>query len=116
MYQLLKTDDYISTNIISQNLDKDASISGRARLQARIKEVCTGHLRWCFRDSVFLARQSWPAPSKTESDTDEPDDKPRAKFFVGSLEMLKLFEFSRVFEGEGKLVKGCLDMGTTFMA
>lgn len=38
------------------------------------------------------------------------DDKPSAKFFVGSLQMLKQFEFSRVFEGEAKLVKGCLQV------
>lgn len=112
MYQLLKKDDYISTHPICQNRDKDASSFEKAELQARIKEACIGHLRWCFEESVFLARQSWPASPKTESDNNKLDEKPSAQFFVGSLQMLKLSEFSRVFEGEGKLVKACLQMGT----
>lgn len=109
MYQLLKTNDYIST---SQDQGENTSTFKKAELLARIKEACTGHLRWCFEEKVFLARQSWPALLGRGSNTNEPDNKPSAKFFVGSLQMLKLFEFSRVFEEEAKLVKECLQMGT----
>lgn len=112
MYQLLKTDDFVSTHLTSQNQDKGSLAFEKAKLQARIKEACTGHLRWSFEETVFLASQSWPASSRTESDTSELDDKPIAKFFVGSLQMLKLFEFSRVFEGEAILIRKCLQMGT----
>ena len=113
MYQLLRTDNFVSvsTHRVHQNGDRDTSTYGKAELQAQIKAACTGHLRWCFEESVFLARQSWPASPRIGSDVNEKDDKPSAKFFVGSLQMLKLFEFSRVFEGEAKLVKECLQAG-----
>lgn len=114
MYQLLKTDDFVSvsTHCVYQNGDGDTSTYGKAHVQAQIKAACTGHLRWCFEESVFLARQSWPASPSIGSDVNEKDDKPSAKFFTGSLQMLKLFEFSRVFEGEAKLVKQCLQVGS----
>ena len=111
MYQLLKKDEYVSPYVISQTRDDDASIFNE--LQGQIKEACAGHLRWCFDQNVFLARQSWPAPPIKGSDTSESDYKPSGKFFVGSLQMLKLFEFSRVFTEETKLVKEFLRMGTT---
>ena len=111
MHQLVKKDKYISPFLKSQTRDDDASIFNE--LQRQIKEACAGHLRWCFNPNIFLARQSWPAPPTTVSDTSESDYKPSAKFFHGSLQMLKLFEFSRVFTEETKLVKECLQMGTT---
>ena len=37
--------------------------------------------------------------------TSEPDVKPNGEFSVGSSQMLKLFEISKVFEGEAKLLK-----------
>ena len=112
MYQLVKKDEYVSPYVKSQTRDDDdASIFNE--LQGQIKEACAGHLRWCFDQNVFLARQSWPAPPITASDTSESDYKPSAKFFIGSLQILKLFEFSRVFTEETKLVKECLQMGTT---
>ena len=110
MYQLVKKDEYVSPYVKSQTRDDDASIFNE--LQGRIKEACAGHLRWCFDQNIFLASQSWPAPPITGSDTSESDYKPSAKFFLGSLQMLKLFEFSRVFTEETKLVKECLQMGT----
>lgn len=103
----------MSTLFISQIPDPDFSKDKKVELQARIKKTCAGHLRWCFDETVFLAHQSWPASPVTGSDTSKPDDKLSTKFFVGSLQMLKLFEFSRVFGGEVKLVKKCLQIGTT---
>lgn len=113
MYQLLKTDDFVSvsTNRLYANGDGDTSTYGKAELQAQIEAACTGHLRWCFEESVFLARQSWPAPPRTGSDVNEEDDKPSAGFFIGSLQMLKLFEFSKVFSLESNFVKECLQVG-----
>ena len=110
MYQVVKKDEYVSPYVKSQTRGADTSVFNV--LQGQIKEACAGHLRWCFDQNVFLARQSWPAPPITGSNTSEPDHKPSAKFFVGSLQMLKLFEFSRVFPEETKLMKECLKMGT----
>lgn len=114
MYQLLKTDDvvFVSTNRVCENGDRDTSTHRRSELQSLIKATCTGHLRWCFEESVFLACQSWPTSPRTESDIKEEDDKRSAGFLIGSLQMLKLFEFSKVFEGEAKLVNECLQVGT----
>lgn len=103
----------MSTRFISQIRDPDFLEFKKSELQARIKEACAGHLQWCFDETVFLAHQSWPASPMTGSDTSKSNDKPSTKFFVGSLQMLKLFEFSRVFGGEVKLVKKCLQIGTT---
>ena len=111
MYQVVKKDEYVSPYVKSQTRDDDASIFNE--LQGQIKEACVGHLRWCFDQNIFLARQSWPAPPITGSGSRESDYKASGKFFVGSLQMLKLFEFSRVFTEETKLVKECLQMGTT---
>ena len=110
MYQLVKKDEYVSPYVKTQTWDDDASVFNE--LQAQIKEACAGHLRWCFDQNVFLTRQSWPASPITGSDTSEADYNPSAKFFIGSLQMLKLFEFSRVFTEETKLVKECLQIGT----
>ena len=110
MHQLVKKGEYVSQYVKSRTGDDDASMFNK--LQGQIKEACAGHLRWCFNQNVFLARQSWPAPPVTGSDTSESDDRPSAKFFLGGLQMLKLFEFSKVFTEETKLVKECLQMGT----
>ena len=107
----MNKDEYVSPYVKSQTRDADNSIFNN--LQGQMKEACAGHLRWCFDKNVFLARQSWPASPMIGSNTSEPDYKPSAKFFVGSLQMLKLFEFARVFTEEAKLVKECLQMGTT---
>lgn len=112
MYQLLKTDNYVSPYLVSQNQDKHTSTFKKAELQARIKEACTGHLQWSFEEGVFLASQSWPASSKMESSTKQPDDRPSSRVFVGSIQMLKLFEFSRVFQGESDLIKDYVQKGT----
>ena len=71
MHQLVKKDKYISPFLKSQTRDDDASIFNE--LQRQIKEACAGHLRWCFNPNIFLARQSWPAPPTTVSDTSESD-------------------------------------------
>ena len=110
MHQLVKKDEYVSPFDKSQTPDEEVLFSNE--LQTQIKKACAGHLRWCFDKSVFLACQSWPASPMIGSNTNEPDFKPSARFFVGSLQMLKLFEFSRVFTEETKLIKECLQMGT----
>ena len=69
-----------------------------------------GHLRWCF-EKAFLTSQSWPSPSKLDGKEVTVDNKSREEAFVGSLQMLKLFEFARLIREEDSLVDRCLVKG-----
>ena len=116
MYQLLKPDDHVRSAGIppSQATQVTDTVAfDKCSLLARIKEACKGHLRWCFFEpDVFLAPQSWPVPSKPENDPalDGPTNS-KAGPFNGSLQILKLFEFVRVFKEEAELVNDCLVIG-----
>ena len=110
MYRILDTDDHIHLNPVSSVLQDSSPTSEKSAFQARIKVACKGHLRWCF-EKAFLSSQSWPAP-KYRGDDVTPDDGKPEETFVGSLQMLKLFEFSRIFEEESSLVNECLVKGS----
>ena len=110
IYRILDTDDKIHSTPVSSILQDSSPILDKSALQARIKDACKGHLRWCF-EKAFLTSRSWPAPNYRENDV-IPDDRIREEAFVGSLQMLKLFEFARVFEEESSLVNGCLVKGS----
>lgn len=110
IYRILDTDDKIHSTPVSSVLQDSSLILEKSVLQARIKNACKGHLRWCF-EKAFLTSQSWPAPNYRENDV-TPDDRTREEAFVGSLQMLKLFEFARIFEEESSLVNGCLVRGS----
>ena len=110
IYRILDTDDEIHSTPVSSVLQDSSLILEKTALQARIKDACKGHLRWCF-EKAFLTSQSWPAPNHRENDV-IPDDETREEAFVGSLQMLKLFEFARIFEEESSLVNGCLVRGS----
>ena len=105
IYRILDSDDKIHSTPQDNSLALE-----RSALQARIKDACKGHLRWCF-EKAFLTSQSWPAPNYREDDV-IPDDRTREEAFVGSLQMLKLFEFARTFEEESSLVNQCLVRGS----
>lgn len=107
MYGVLDTDNHICATPALQN---DSPTFDRSALQARIKAVCKGHLRWCF-EKAFLTSQSWPSPSKLEGKEVTVDNKSREEAFVGSLQMLKLFEFARLIREEDSLVDECLVKG-----
>ena len=110
IYRILDTDDKIHSTPVSSVLQDSSLILDKSALQAHIKDVCKGHLRWCF-DKAFLTSQSWPAPDYRENDV-IPDDRTREEVFVGSLQMLKLFEFAGIIEEESSLVNGCLVRGS----
>ena len=110
IYRILDTDDKIHSTPTSSVLQDSSLILDKSALQARIKDICKGHLRWCF-EKAFLTSQSWPAPNYRENDV-IPDDRTSEEAFVGSLQMLKLFEFARIFEEESSLVNGCLVRGS----
>lgn len=110
MYQILEIDELIRPTPDSTNQDTNRSTFEKSVLQDRIKEACEGHLRWCFGKDVLLASQSWPL-SKPEDDTDPSDNMSTSEPFVGSLQMLKLFEYTRIFKNEALLVDQCLRSG-----
>ena len=110
IYRILDTDDKIHSTPVSSVLQDSSLILEKSVLQARIKDACKGHLRWCF-EKAFLTSQSWPAPNYRENDAIS-DDRTREEAFVGSIQMLKLFEFARIFEEESSLVNGCLVRGS----
>ena len=110
IYRILDTDDKIHSTPVSSVLQDSSLILDKSALQARIKDICKGHLQWCF-EKAFLTSQSWPAPNYRENDV-IPDDRTPEEAFVGSFQMLKLFEFARVFEEESSLVNGCLVRGS----
>ena len=61
-----------------------------------------------------MTSQSWPSTQKPESHESKPDGFPKEeKPFNASLQMLKLFEFAEVVEGETLLVDECLMNGCT---
>ncbi len=109
MYQLLENDEHIR---LPAPTDHNATKPdpGTRILQERIKEVCEGHLRWCFEDDVILADQSWPLSTVKEG-SDQSDNKFSQKYFVGSLQMLKLFDFSKIFKERRWIVRQCLRKG-----
>lgn len=111
MYELLKTDHYIRSFSQTSAMNDNSSKSQIAELQVRIKHVCQGHLRWSFGQDVLLASQSWPIPSKSENKAEQRANEVRGKAFTGSLQLLKLFEFSRVFTDETLLIDECLRRG-----
>ena len=111
MYQILEIDEHITPNLNSTNQDTTRPDFDKRRLQDRIKEVCEGHLRWCFEKEILLANQSWPLP-KFEDGTYSSDNDISRQHFAGSLQMLKLFEFARVFTKETLIVDQCLRSGT----
>ena len=110
MYQVLETDEHIRPIPDSTNQDTRKSNFEKRMLQDRIKEACEGHLLWCFEKDVLLASQSWPL-SKVEDNTDESDSIGSRQPFSGSLQMLKLFEYARIFNNEAKIVDRCLRSG-----
>ena len=110
MYQVLETDEHVRPVPDSTTQDTSGSIFDKRMLQVRIKEACEGHLRWCFEKDVLLADQSWPL-SKLEDGSDSSDNKFSRQHFVGSLQMLKLFEFARLFSKEALIVDQCLRSG-----
>ena len=110
MYRILDTEDHIHSNPVSSVLQDSSPTLEKSALQARIKGACKGHLRWCF-EKAFLTSQSWPTP-KYGGDDVIPDHGTHEEAFVGSLQMLKLFEFSRIFEEESSLVNECLVRGS----
>ena len=110
MYKVLETDEHIRTFPSATNEDTRRSNFEKRMLQDRIKEACEGHLLWCFEKDVLLASQSWPL-SKVEDDTDSSDSMYRRQPFSGSLQVLKLFEYARIFNKEEKVVDRCLRSG-----
>lgn len=113
IYQILDTDDHIHSTPVSSVLQNDSPSFDISALQARIKDACKGHLRWCF-EKTFLNSQSWPNPRYKSADATS-DEETREEAFVGSLQMLKLFEFARVFQDfkeELSLVNECLVRGS----
>ena len=110
MYRILDTDDHIHSTPVSSVLQDSSRTLKKSALQARIQDACKGHLRWCF-EKAFLTSQSWPAP-KYRGDDVIPDDRTDEEAFVGSLQMLKLFEFAKIFEEESSLVNECLVRGS----
>ncbi len=92
----LETDEHIGPIPDSTNQDTISPFYGKCKLQHRIKEACKGHLQWSFGKDVLLASQSWPL-SKAKDGIDQSNDKASTQPFVGSLQILKLFEFARIF-------------------
>ena len=111
MYRMLDNDDYIRSPSSSSTLLNDSPTFEKSVPQTRIKEACKGHLRWCF-ENAFLTSQSWPSTRKPEPDEVKPDSDPKEEAFIGSLQILKLFEFAMVIEGEASLVNECLVKGS----
>ena len=113
IYQILDTNDHIHSTPVSSVLQNDGPNLDISALKARIKDACKGHLRWCF-EKTFLNSQSWPTPRYKSADV-TTDEEIREEAFVGSLQMLKLFEFARVFQDfkeESSLVNECLVIGS----
>ena len=108
MYQVLGTNECVSFQPMSSCTPSTPSDSDRLALQGRIKEACQGHLRWCFDKDVFLAKKSLPVSENAESKIDSLEDDPGLKSFNGSFHLLKLFEFSRIFEEDKTLIEECL--------
>lgn len=102
MYRILDIKDHIHLTPVSSVLQDNSPTLEKLALQARIKDACEGHLRWCF-EKAFLTSQSWPTP-KFNGDDVTPDDRTGKKAFIGSLQMLKLFEFARISKEESSLV------------
>ena len=112
MYRVLDTDNHIRSTLSSSTLQNTSPTFEKSALQARIKDACKGHLRWCFEKS-FLTSRSWPSSPMHRGDDMAPDEESREEAFVGSLQILKLFEFSKMFEGESALVNEFLERGST---
>ena len=110
MYRILDNEDQIRTTAKSSTLQNDGPTFERLALQIRIKETCKGHLRWCFEKSL-LTSQSWPCPDKSETSVFAAEDKLREEAFIGSLQILKLYEFETVIRGEASFVDECLVRG-----
>lgn len=77
-------------------------------LQSRIKEACQGCLRWCFNRDVFLAQRSWPPSETVNNGLKSQEDDPDLKSFTGSLNLLKVYEFSQVTADDKVLVRDYL--------
>ena len=110
MYRILDVEDHIHLTPVSSVLQDNSPTLEKLALQARIKDACEGHLRWCF-EKAFLTSQSWPIP-KFNGDDVTPDDRTGKEAFLGSLQMLKLFEFARISKEESSLVNECLVRGS----
>ena len=110
MYRILDIEDHIHLTPVSSVLQDNSPTLAKLALQARIKDACEGHLRWCF-EKAFLTSQSWPTPTFNGDDV-IPDDRTGEEAFVGSLQMLKLFEFARTSKEESSLVNECLVKGS----
>lgn len=110
MYQILETDEHIRPIQESSSQNPNRSNFEKRILQDRIKGACEGHLLWCFRKDVLLASQSWPV-SRPEDDIDLSDKMSIRQPFVGSLQILKLYEYARIFKQESLIVDKCLRSG-----
>ena len=82
--------------------------SNYSHLRTRIMQICEGHLRHSFQTNTFLANQSWPMPSVTADTFDAPADEVHDKTFVGSLQILKLYESAQLFKGDICIKDNCL--------
>lgn len=106
MYTVLTKGDRNSTNPIFAS---STPTSAKYLLEKRIRQACRGHLRWCFRNDVFLASHSWPLVAGSEVYVDKARKPLCERAFVGSLQILKLSEFASVFgEEERDLVATCI--------
>ena len=110
MYRILDTEGHIHLTPVSSVLQDNSPTLEKSALQVRIKDACKGHLRWCF-EKAFLTSQSW-LTLRYNGDDVTPDDRTGEEAFVGSLQMLKLFEFARIFKEESSLVNTCLEGGS----
>ena len=69
-------------------------------LRARIMQICKGHLRQSFQTNTILQNQSWPMPSVAADNLNSSAEGVHDKAFIGSLQILKLYESAQLFEGE----------------
>lgn len=112
MHELLATHGPVSRTTQSTSPGSESSPLYIENLKARIKNICRGHIRWTFRDDVFLSDQSWPLPPKLKEGSDPLESQSRRTVFLGSLQILKLFEFAKTYKEETSLVDECLRRGT----
>ena len=110
MYQILQNDEFCSFSKVPTESTGISKLH-RIGLLDHIKEICKGHLRWVFEKNVLLASESWPVPPHVKEVPDTFDNGVDEKAFTGSLQILKLFEFTKLFKGEMSIVHDCLQRG-----
>ena len=108
MYRILGVDPYVCFKSTSSTTSSTTLTEERMALQGRIKEVCQGHLRWCFDGEIFLPKKSWPISKDAKKDIDSLQADHGLRSFNGSLHLLKFFKFSSTFDEEGIFIEDCL--------